>query len=434
MHALGGDVSVTSTLGRGSTFTFTAQLSHAAAAAPVAGATAPLAAAGVRCWSSTATRPTGACLVEQLEAWTEAVVDAPAREVSSRLRAPTGAVRGRSSTLAAWTASSLARRPARARTPARRPLVLLTSDRTTRREQADAAGFTTLLRTPVGTPRCSAPCWPPSAAAPRRTTRQRPPTPPPCWAADAVLVVEDNPVNQLVATGLLESLGYAVTIASDGVEGVALLRGEHDIAAVLMDCRMPRMDGFDATREVRRHESPGRRVPIIAMTASALAGERERCLAAGMDDFLTKPVDVTSPRRLQRWLRRPDPLRAGGVPGRSCSAASHRRPPRPQDSIDPRATAVLDPERVQMLTTGQGRPSSSARGPLPRTHRRADHGHPRAPAGRDAAAAAAYAHPVKGSALNVGLPRVAAAAAAVGPVVTRVAPRRPGAAARPGGP
>jgi PAS domain S-box-containing protein len=118
-----------------------------------------------------------------------------------------------------------------------------------------------------------------------------------------VLVVEDNDINQLVAKGVLESLGYAVLLAGNGIEGVAAHR-EHgsELAAVLMDCQMPQMDGYEATRELRAQEPPGRRLPVIAMTASAIAGERERCLQAGMDDFLTKPIDVALlASTLQRW-------------------------------------------------------------------------------------------------------------------------------------
>jgi PAS domain S-box-containing protein len=111
-----------------------------------------------------------------------------------------------------------------------------------------------------------------------------------------VLVVEDNPVNQLVAVGLLEALGYAATTADDGEMAVEQMRaGGYD--AVLMDVQMPRMDGYAATRAIRAEQSV--HVPVIAMTAAAVEGERERCLAAGMDDFLTKPVD---PRALAAVL------------------------------------------------------------------------------------------------------------------------------------
>ena len=117
-----------------------------------------------------------------------------------------------------------------------------------------------------------------------------------------VLVVEDNPVNQLVAVGLLEALGYTAETADDGVAALESLRtAAYD--AVLMDVQMPRMDGYAATRAIRAGEAEGRRLPVIAMTAAAVEGERERCLEAGMDDFLTKPVDPGALAAvLEQWV------------------------------------------------------------------------------------------------------------------------------------
>jgi PAS domain S-box-containing protein len=116
-----------------------------------------------------------------------------------------------------------------------------------------------------------------------------------------ILVVEDNAVNQLVATGLLAALGYTTDTADDGLAAIEAARdGGYD--AILMDVQMPRMDGYTATRHIRAHEN-GRHRPIIAMTAAAVEGERERCLEAGMDDFLTKPVDAGRlDETLKRWL------------------------------------------------------------------------------------------------------------------------------------
>jgi len=119
-----------------------------------------------------------------------------------------------------------------------------------------------------------------------------------------ILVVEDNPVNQLVATGLLQALGYTTATAEDGLAAIEAARdGSFD--AILMDVHLPHVDGYTATRHIRAHEN-GRRRPIIAMTAAAVEGERERCLEAGMDDFLTKPVDATRlAETLDRWLASP---------------------------------------------------------------------------------------------------------------------------------
>jgi PAS domain S-box-containing protein len=121
-----------------------------------------------------------------------------------------------------------------------------------------------------------------------------------------VLLAEDNSVNQRVASRMLEKLGLAVEIASNGREAVeAAQHGGFDL--ILMDCQMPEMDGFAATGAIRAAEA-GRRVPIVAMTANALAGDREACLAAGMDDYIAKPVEQARLAAIiGRWLVAPRP-------------------------------------------------------------------------------------------------------------------------------
>jgi CheY-like chemotaxis protein len=106
-----------------------------------------------------------------------------------------------------------------------------------------------------------------------------------------VLLAEDNSVNQKVALGLLRRLGYRADLVANGVEAVARVLGQH-YDLVLMDLQMPEMDGIKASQEIRLGAPPGGQPKIIALTANAMDGDREHCIAAGMDDYVAKPVKL----------------------------------------------------------------------------------------------------------------------------------------------
>jgi signal transduction histidine kinase/CheY-like chemotaxis protein len=127
-----------------------------------------------------------------------------------------------------------------------------------------------------------------------------------------VLVAEDNPVNQKVATRTLEKLGFRCEVAGNGREALAALQ-RTGFNLVLMDCQMPEMDGFEATRRIREREAEGGpRVPIVAMTANAMAGDRESCLRAGMDDYIAKPFNPSELAAvIERWTKKDDESRRG---------------------------------------------------------------------------------------------------------------------------
>lgn len=117
-----------------------------------------------------------------------------------------------------------------------------------------------------------------------------------------ILLAEDNPINQRVAVQLLVSRGYDVTLVCNGLEVLAALK-KHSFDLLLLDVQMPEMDGLEATREIRRRQNGSARIPIVALTAGAFQEDREKCLAAGMDDYITKPI-ISSDlfARLERWL------------------------------------------------------------------------------------------------------------------------------------
>ncbi len=128
----------------------------------------------------------------------------------------------------------------------------------------------------------------------------------PTGAGRTALIAEDNPVNQLVAMKALQKIGFTVVLAANGHEVLAAV-GDTPPDIILMDCQMPEMDGWTATRRIRARGGACAEVPIIALTAHATAADREQCLAAGMSDYLSKPVNLRALRQtLQRWLPQPE--------------------------------------------------------------------------------------------------------------------------------
>jgi signal transduction histidine kinase/DNA-binding response OmpR family regulator/HPt (histidine-containing phosphotransfer) domain-containing protein len=209
--------------------------------------------------------------------------------------------------------------------------------------------------------------------------------------AAPILVAEDNDVNREVIVGLLEELGYATHVVADGGRAVEEAVGRR-YAAVLMDCQMPVMNGYVATREIRRREHAGEsvaaRTPIIAVTAHAMAGDRERALEAGMDDHLAKPVTRAAlGAALARVLGPAPGAASGAAAGAAAEQAGGEAPDGPLAPGIPRRPRVMRiflddaPRRLAALRD--------------------------AVAGGDAATAREVAHSLKGSSLSVGAPRLA---------------------------
>jgi len=146
---------------------------------------------------------------------------------------------------------------------------------------------------------------PPDGLAAMATAAAVEPGPPPPFTALAILLAEDNPVNQKLARRMLEKRGHKVVTAGNGTEALAAFERQ-PFDAVLMDVQMPEMDGFEATAGIRtRERQTGTRIPIIALTAHAMRGDRERCLEAGMDDYVPKPVQPAELfAAIERWEKR----------------------------------------------------------------------------------------------------------------------------------
>jgi CheY-like chemotaxis protein/HPt (histidine-containing phosphotransfer) domain-containing protein len=225
-----------------------------------------------------------------------------------------------------------------------------------------------------------------------------------------ILLVEDNEINGHVALGLLDRLGLTAKTAANGREALQALAAE-PFDLVLMDIHMPEMDGLEATRRIRDPHSPAKnpKAPIIAMTAHAVRGDREACLAAGMNDYLTKPVDPESFRAaLAQWLPLPEPPPALEAPRNSPEA------PAPPDETKEEPDAVVW-NRYAMLDRLMGNEVMEERLRKMYLREMPDRMIELASALKsgDGAAATDLAHSLKGASAQMGAERVEALARAV---------------------
>ena len=329
-EAMGGEIGVESTPGAGSTFWFSIPLpvaKHSATTVPAADFLN-----GLRVLVVDDNATNRLVLESQLRGWRlqpEAVADAR----TAMNRAKEAAAAGQPYEIAVLDLCmpdvdglELARAITAADDLGSPRLIMLTSTMQVDRAELAAAGVREWLMKPVrGSEfydrlvRLMAGREPTIPAAPARTQALAQTMP----SLGRILVVEDNEVNQLVATATVTKLGYEVDVVTNGAEAVSATAAT-GYSAVLMDCHMPVMDGFEATRTIRRRAGDAGRIPIVAMTAGALDGDRERCLAAGMDDYLSKPVNASElAAALARWVPQ--------------KAAVNTRPP----SVDPDRLAIL---------------------------------------------------------------------------------------------
>ena len=311
VEMMGGNIYVESVLGAGSTFWFTSrfekQETQDSRAAPMGMLT------GVRALIVESSVINGGILHSQMSNWgmTNRVAATPEQAIDLLAQA---AARNAPYDIAiidlglpGMDALELAR-TIRARADIARLRLVMLTHRQVDMQNARDAGIDACLAKPVRQTvlyECLVnvmACQPQEAVAPRDV--REPVNTAPAGIRGNILLVEDNLINQQVALGILQIQGYSVTVVNNGREALdAHAQGAFDL--ILMDCHMPEMDGFEATREIRGRErsSIGKRVPIIALTANAMAQDREECLNTGMDDHLSKPFSMqTMQDMLDRWM------------------------------------------------------------------------------------------------------------------------------------
>jgi two-component system sensor histidine kinase/response regulator len=246
------------------------------------------------------------------------------------------------------------------------------------------------------------------------------PSSPGCRAR--VLVVDDNPINLKVASRSLEKLGCMVRTAANGQEALDVLQ-EHDVDLVFMDIQMPVMDGLEATQAIREREAAkGRRTPIVAMTAHAMAGYREVCLQAGMDGYIAKPLrGADMARALSRWSAGGEtdervveaevsrPPQTAEPPAEPQGAASGAEPPEPVAVLGELDEAILDRQQLDEVTDGDPELVDELVGMLLESGTDSLDQAARAVAEGNEALARRAAHSLKGAAATVGAARLAQA-------------------------
>jgi two-component system, sensor histidine kinase and response regulator len=316
---MGGTIGVASAQGGGTIFSFTVRFEHALDRTP-APATAHRPA--LRVLVVDAHAPSAEILQRYLHSWgmaTDVASSAAAAIELLRLAAASGAAYDlviSELPMPEMDGFALARAIQRGQALARPQLIMLTAfDERGQGEQAIQNGFAAYLTKPVKQSQLfdtlasvlntEQPTSTVAANIPSTSGQAQPHLDKEQQPGQLILLVEDHPVNQLLALRQLERLGWAADTAANGRQALdAIERMQQPYALILMDCQMPEMNGFAATRAIRAIERDGRpRTPIVAMTANAMQGDREECIAAGMDDYLSKPVcNAELSRVLARWL------------------------------------------------------------------------------------------------------------------------------------